>query len=339
MPEVTAELRALLNTASDAVVCVRGGEIIYANDAAVRAFGQLCGREAAELLPAEALAAGEAASVSCRVGAAGAQVRRAAACGMDVYFISEADAFPSGGERLRAEAADHVMLMRALARRLDGLAPSDGELPGLTAELRAATFRLWRRLLSDAVLGRAQSGGAPLNVMELDLAALCADLVSSTDYFTRQRGIEARFAGPESLPWRADRSLIEQMLLNLMVNSLQHMPGGGALLLSLRELGGRAVLTVSDTGEGIPEPEIGGLFSGYGEGLRLARAVCALHGGSLIVESRPGRGTSVSCTLSRLPEGRLSSPGLPEGPGGMELILAGLSPWLRAGDYDPRLLD
>ena len=104
----------------------------------------------------------------------------------------------------------------------------------------------------------------------------------------------------------ADRKRLEQALLNLMLNAAEAMPAGGTLTLRTRALDDdRVEIEVRDTGVGIPAGELEKVTlpfystkpSGTGLGLPLVARVAAAHGGTLVVESEPGRGTVVRMRL------------------------------------------
>lgn len=124
-----------------------------------------------------------------------------------------------------------------------------------------------------------------------------------------ERGIRILKVVPESLPpIRADRSRILQVLANLLANALRFTPEGGRVTLRAALRAGEAVLSVEDTGTGIPAADVPHLFDrfwqgrraergGAGLGLAIVRGIVEAHGGEVGVESRPGVGTTFSFTL------------------------------------------
>lgn len=110
---------------------------------------------------------------------------------------------------------------------------------------------------------------------------------------------------------RADRRAVRQMLINLVSNALKFTPQGGRVSVGGRQAGGRLSFWVADTGIGIAEQDLADLgkpftqlhsdctrrFEGTGLGLSLVKGLVALHGGTMIVESAPGEGTTVTISL------------------------------------------
>ena len=103
----------------------------------------------------------------------------------------------------------------------------------------------------------------------------------------------------------ADESQLRQALMNLVRNSMEAMPDGGKVTVTLTVLDGQATLSVGDTGCGIPESFRGRLFEPFattkpgGTGLGLAFVHQVIHecGGRVTIESEPGRGTLVRLFL------------------------------------------
>jgi two-component system sensor histidine kinase HydH len=115
------------------------------------------------------------------------------------------------------------------------------------------------------------------------------------------RSVRIRLEGNAD-PQLADPDQLTQALLNLMLNGLEAMDTGGELGLELGsgQEGKGWTLRISDTGEGIPRENLSRLFDpffttkkrGTGLGLAIVHRIVESHGGSILVESEPGRGTS-----------------------------------------------
>jgi signal transduction histidine kinase len=107
----------------------------------------------------------------------------------------------------------------------------------------------------------------------------------------------------------ADPELLKTCLLNLMINAMDAMPGGGLLSLFLRRLSeeGRddVEIEVRDSGKGMSADEIRAAFepyfstkdTGLGLGLALTQKIVADHGGTVVIESEPGKGTTLRLRL------------------------------------------
>jgi signal transduction histidine kinase len=104
---------------------------------------------------------------------------------------------------------------------------------------------------------------------------------------------------------------LERMLVNLLTNAVKFTPDGGRVELQLRTLSENTEIVIKDTGMGIPEDEQSRLFTrffrsstateraiqGTGLGLTIVKAIVALHGGRIAVESADQCGTTVTVSL------------------------------------------
>jgi two-component system sensor histidine kinase FlrB len=112
--------------------------------------------------------------------------------------------------------------------------------------------------------------------------------------------------GLDGVELRADRHRLEQVLLNVAMNALRFMPGGGVLDVSGRADGGFVQIVIADSGPGIPPHDLQRIFDeGYttrqgspGLGLTVCKAIMEQHGGSIRALNRVGGGASF---VMRLP--------------------------------------
>jgi signal transduction histidine kinase len=111
----------------------------------------------------------------------------------------------------------------------------------------------------------------------------------------------------------ADVAQIRQLLLNLVRNAREAMPGGGSLFVSTRAQDGAALVEIRDTGPGIEPARLARIFDpffttkerGTGLGLALAQEIVQEHGGELTCASTPGQGTSFTLRLPGVPDERV----------------------------------
>jgi two-component system, OmpR family, sensor kinase len=169
-------------------------------------------------------------------------------------------------------------------------------------------------------LARADEGRAPLAVEECDLRELVADVAETAGILGEEAGVTAVHTMPET-PVRlaVDRHRIREMLLNIVTNAIKYTPRGGSLALALEEHDDAVTFTVRDTGIGIAAGDLPHIFErfwradparsrtgdrpGVGLGLAIAKWIVEAHGGSIMVQSRPARGTMF---LIRLPKARVN---------------------------------
>jgi nitrogen fixation/metabolism regulation signal transduction histidine kinase len=106
---------------------------------------------------------------------------------------------------------------------------------------------------------------------------------------------------------QADEDLLHRAFLNLVLNAQDAMPRGGMLSLRTRNEDGKVMIEVADTGEGLTRDECAQIFTPYytskqhgtGLGLAIVQSVISDHGGTIHVQSEPGRGTTFVIELLR----------------------------------------
>lgn len=124
-------------------------------------------------------------------------------------------------------------------------------------------------------------------------------------------GVEIHQAhAPEPLPIVVDTGQLKQVLINLLTNAIDAMPEGGDIFVRTERQDDEIVITVRDTGPGIPPEHADRIFepffttksavSGTGLGLSVSLGIIERHGGRITVESQPGHGATFAV---RLPAG------------------------------------
>jgi signal transduction histidine kinase len=176
------------------------------------------------------------------------------------------------------------------------------------ARIKRQTARLVRLIeqLLDSV--RVQGGELPLSPTEIDLAALCRDVV---DMSLPAGGPRARVIADGPVVGRWDRLRLEQVVTNLLSNAVRYSPPDGQVTVRVGLLGARALMSVRDEGIGIPEAQLAMLFTpffrganaqrshagGLGLGLHIANEIVRRHGGSIRVDSLENGGTTFTVEL------------------------------------------
>lgn len=200
----------------------------------------------------------------------------------------------------------------------DSLADGAAPLPPTQRErlvlVQRNTLRLQRLVNSLLDFSRLEAGRLQARFQPTDLAAYTGELASVFRAAIEKAGLTLVVdCPPLPTPILVDPALWEKVVFNLLSNALK-FTFHGEVAVSLREEAGEAVLRVRDTGEGIAAAELPHLFSrfyrvegtkarsheGSGIGLALVQELVQLHGGTIVVESAPGQGTTFTV---RLPQG------------------------------------
>jgi heavy metal sensor kinase len=161
------------------------------------------------------------------------------------------------------------------------------------------------------VLARSDAGRELLNVQEVDIARVMAELVQDVEALAQDRGLTLRFDRLDSVTVNGDRVRLRQLFLNVLDNALRYTPSGGSVSGSVQRLDDRAVVTIGDTGMGIGAEHLPFIFDrfyradrvrtdgegGTGLGLSIATSIARMHGGTIEVESQVGVGTTFRILL------------------------------------------
>ncbi len=171
---------------------------------------------------------------------------------------------------------------------------------------------LVERMLRLARVEQWSEEGTRARFANADLAATCEAAISRVAALAAAKDVSITFEGNQRTPIHADFEDLELVWVNLLDNAVRHSSSGSTVILSLCSgQDGRATIQVKDTGEGIHLEELPQVFErfhrgdnsrgrasgSFGLGLAICKAIVEGYGGSIQLQSEPGRGTSVTVQL------------------------------------------
>jgi two-component system OmpR family sensor kinase len=169
-------------------------------------------------------------------------------------------------------------------------------------------------LVEDLLLVARLDDGHPLEREPVALDDLVEEAVDAARVVEPERSLSFEFS-ERPLVVVGDRDRLRQALDNLLANVRRHTPAGAPALLSVSAVDNEVVLTVEDTGPGVPEPERERIFDrffrldtrrgrerdGAGLGLAIVRSIVAAHGGEISVRPARPHGAVFEVRLPRIP--------------------------------------
>jgi two-component system phosphate regulon sensor histidine kinase PhoR len=160
-------------------------------------------------------------------------------------------------------------------------------------------------------LSELEERGAELQLEEVNLKEIAAQMLTLFEKAARDRGLELKLTSPgEDVSLRADRFKLEQVFINLLDNAVKYTEHGKVEVVIDRS-DATATIEVRDTGPGIAPEHLPRLFErfyvadkgrsrqlgGTGLGLSIVKHIVLLHAGGVSVRSTPGAGTTFRITL------------------------------------------
>jgi signal transduction histidine kinase len=193
--------------------------------------------------------------------------------------------------------------------------PTTGDLRELLAQ-HAETYRSMSSMIDDTLdlLRTGGSEGALARAAER-LDRIVEEVVGDFGAVAEERGVDIAFKTPGEIVVPCDPATVKRALANLLDNAIRHTAPGGRVDVAVQDLGHSVEIVVRDTGDGIPEAEIGRIFErffrgekarasgahGFGLGLSIVQRIAEQHGGSVSVTSTEGVGSEFRL---RLPSAR-----------------------------------
>ena len=162
------------------------------------------------------------------------------------------------------------------------------------------------------LLAQAESGKLPLDNRVVELDTLLLEVLNQMNVLARDK-VQLHLGDIDQVQVCGDQDRLKQVLMNLVGNAINYTPQGGSVTLGLGKDGAQSILTIQDTGQGIPEEDLPHVFErfyrgeksrtrsrdgkGFGLGLSIAYWIVRNHGGRIEVESTEGEGATFTVWL------------------------------------------
>lgn len=158
-------------------------------------------------------------------------------------------------------------------------------------------------------VAEADTGVMRLDVAEVSVRAVAADIAELYELVAEEKDVEIRVDVPDALVIEVDPVRMRQVLANLMDNAIKYGPNGQTVRISAEREGEWVTIRVADQGPGIAAEDQDRIWDrlyrgdrsrtqrGLGLGLSFVRSIVAAHGGEVAVSSEPGRGATFTVQL------------------------------------------
>ena len=191
----------------------------------------------------------------------------------------------------------------------EGLVPPE-KIPEFSGDIYKESLRLIG-LVNDIIqLSRLDENSTQFQRAPVDLYALCAQSLERLSPVAARQSVTLALTG-EHAEIIGVEQLLKEMIYNLLDNAIKYNVPGGSVTASVRKSAGRTILSVADTGIGIPyahQPRVFERFyrvdkshskevGGTGLGLSIVRHAAQYHGARLELKSQPGKGTTITVTF------------------------------------------
>ncbi|MEO6995313.1 MAG: HAMP domain-containing sensor histidine kinase, partial [Lacunisphaera sp.] len=159
-------------------------------------------------------------------------------------------------------------------------------------------------------ISAAEGGALKLNRTRFDLRTLVERAADLYLEVAEEAKITVTLDSPAAVDVDADAIRLGQAINNLVDNALKYTPAGGRVTLAVTHEANEAIVTVTDSGPGVPEKERAAIFRrlyrtdssrsqrGFGLGLSLAKAIAEAHTGTITVDEAPGGGARFKLSVA-----------------------------------------
>jgi signal transduction histidine kinase len=194
------------------------------------------------------------------------------------------------------------------------LGPVNGKQSEKLARIRENVDKLADMVGKMSEISSLESRNYKVDRALVSLGDMVGELAETMGFLFKNKHIELEVDMPESLPLvEVDRRKMEQVMVNLLNNALKYTPDGGTVKVAARDRGDDILVSVSDTGIGIPQKDLDKIFSGFyhsgyklsyeykgpGLGLAISRKIIEGHGGHIWAKSEVGKGSTFFFTIPK----------------------------------------
>ncbi|GAB6193386.1 PAS domain-containing sensor histidine kinase [Desulfocastanea catecholica] len=160
---------------------------------------------------------------------------------------------------------------------------------------------------------RMESGQIQLELGKTDVENVLQQVIAMHQLMAEEKNIALSLGGGSLAPIKADANRLFRVFSNIIDNAIKYSPRQSEITINTRETATEIIISFQDQGRGIKAEEIPYIFDafyrvesqedicGHGLGLAASRAIVRQHGGRIVVESEPGKG---SVFIVRLPKGK-----------------------------------
>jgi len=165
------------------------------------------------------------------------------------------------------------------------------------------------------LLSKSDENQVSLDCNQFNLKPLVEEVCKHAEVLAEEKNIQIIIAFLEAVQVKGDEVRLRQMSWNILQNGIKYTQCGGEVKVSLQNNGKFALMTIQDTGIGIPEEDLGFIFNrfyrvdkarsrdegGSGLGLSICRQIAEAHKGTIEVESKLGAGTRFKIRIPLIP--------------------------------------
>lgn len=184
------------------------------------------------------------------------------------------------------------------------------DVAGFGGNIRSEAERLINLINDIVALSKLDEGSTLVETEDVDLLELAQSVIKRLELSAAEKDVTTAVTG-SNVVFSGSRTILEEIIYNLCDNGIKYNKNGGALEVKVSHVPKTAIITVSDTGMGIPKEHIDRIFErfyrvdksrsrkikGTGLGLSIVKHGVMYHGGTVRAESVPGKGTVFTVEL------------------------------------------